>query len=163
MPAAGGGRKPGLRTSCYDDEVMFKHILVSTDFGEPAQQAQQYAVELAQRSGSKLTLLHVYGVPTDYHADKEKWPLAEHGRAAQAALDEAVAKLRAVLPAADGHIEVGDPRERILAYAKQADVDLIVVGTHGRRGFAHLLLGSVAEWVVRMSPIPVLTVSTKHA
>ncbi|MEY4578785.1 MAG: hypothetical protein RL701_3488 [Pseudomonadota bacterium] len=136
---------------------MLKNILIPTDFSEPAQNAQLYAIDLAQKFDAKLTLLQVYGVPTSFGIDKARFPLAELGRAAQDTLDEAVAKTRAQLPTTSGHIAVGDPREQILAYAKESGADLIVIGTHARRGIAHLLLGSVAEWVVRLSPIPVLT------
>jgi nucleotide-binding universal stress UspA family protein len=58
---------------------------------------------------------------------------------------------------------VGDPREGILKYTKESDADLLVIGTHGRRGIAHLVLGSVAEWLVRTAPLPVLTVSSRAA
>lgn len=143
---------------------MYKHILMPTDFGEPAARAQQYAVDMAQQVGARLTLLHVHGVPTAFHADREKWPLAELGQAAQAALERAVGEIRRVHTATEGRIEVGDPRERILAFAEQAGADLIVIGTHGRTGLSHLILGSVAERVVRTSRVPVLTVRfDKHA
>ena len=141
---------------------MFKHILIATDLGEPAQMALQHAVGLAQALGSKLTLLHVYGIPTVYYPDNVNWPLEQLGKAAQASLDNAVAAVRKQLPDATGHVEVGDPRDCIVAYAKSSGADLIVIGTHGRRGVAHLVLGSVAESVVRMSPIPVLTVSARN-
>jgi nucleotide-binding universal stress UspA family protein len=136
---------------------MLKNILIPTDFGEAAQNAQLYAIDLAQKFDAKLTLLHVYGVPTSYASDKVHWPLAELAQQAQHTLDLEVEKTRAQLPTTQGHIEVGDPRERILAYAQRSGVDLIVLGTHGRRGLAHLLMGSVAERVVRLSPVPVLT------
>lgn len=140
---------------------MFKHILIPTDFGEPSQLALQHAIGLAQTFGAKLTLLHVYGIPTVYYPDNVSWPLQELGKAAQTSLDSAVAAVRKQVPEATGRVEVGDPRDRILAYAKLCGADLIVIGTHGRRGVAHLVLGSVAEWVVRMSPVPVLTVGAR--
>jgi nucleotide-binding universal stress UspA family protein len=140
---------------------MFKHILIPTDFSEPSRLALQHAIGLAQQLGAKLTMLHVYGIPTVYYPDNVSWPLEELGKAAQATLEAAVADARKVLPQTEGRVEIGDPRDRILAYAKQCGADLIVIGTHGRRGVAHMLLGSVAEWIVRMSPIPVLTVSAR--
>jgi len=140
---------------------MIKHILMPTDFGEPAHVALEYAIDLAKKYGAKLTLLHVYGIPTVYYPDDVDWPLAQLGKAAQASLDAEVAATRTELPSAVGHIEVGDPRDRIIAYAQEAHADLIVIGTHGRRGLAHFLLGSVAEWVLRMATVPVLTVSTR--
>jgi nucleotide-binding universal stress UspA family protein len=71
-----------------------------------------------------------------------------------------VANVRERFPNTQGRVEIGDPRERILKFTKESGGDLLVIGTHGRRGIAHIVLGSVAEWLVRMSPVPVLTVST---
>jgi nucleotide-binding universal stress UspA family protein len=140
---------------------MFKHLIVPTDFGEPAQAALNLAIELAKSNDAKLTLLHVYGVPTVYYPDSVAWPLEELGRAAQTSLDTAVAQVRERYKNTDGHVEVGDPREAILKFTKESGADLLVIGTHGRKGLAHLVLGSVAEWLVRTSPLPVLTVSTR--
>ena len=140
---------------------MFKHLVVPTDFGEPAQAALNFAIELAKTYEAKLTLLHVYGVPTVYYPDSVAWPLEELARAAQTSLDTSVAQVRERYKLTEGHVEVGDPREAILRFAKESGADLLVIGTHGRRGLAHLVLGSVAEWLVRMSPLPVLTVSTR--
>lgn len=142
---------------------MFKHLLVPTDFGESAQAALDLAIELAKTYEAKLTLLHVYGVPTVYYPDAVSWPLEELGRAAQTSLDSAVAQVRARYNNTQGHVAVGDPREAILKYAKESGADLLIIGTHGRRGIAHLVLGSVAEWLVRTSPLPVLTVSMKNS
>ena len=140
---------------------MFKHLIVPTDFGEPAQAALDFAIDLAKTYDAKLTILHVYGVPTVFYPDAVAWPLEELGRAAQAALDKAVAQVRERHKNTQGQVEVGDPRESILKFAKESGADMLVIGTHGRRGLAHLVLGSVAEWLVRMSPLPVLTVSVK--
>ena len=140
---------------------MFKHLVVPTDFGEPAQAALSFAIDLAKTYEAKLTLLHVYGVPTVYYPDSVAWPLEELGRAAQTSLDAAVAQVRERYQNTHGRVEVGDPREAILRFAKESDADLLVIGTHGRRGIAHLVLGSVAEWLVRVSPLPVLTVSMR--
>ena len=139
---------------------MFRHLVVPTDFGEPAEAALDFALGLAQTYDAKLTLLHVYGVPTVYYPDAVAWPLEELGKAAQASLDKAVARVRERFPNVQGRVEIGDPRESILKFAKESSADLLVIGTHGRRGIAHLVLGSVAEWLVRMSPVPVLSVST---
>jgi nucleotide-binding universal stress UspA family protein len=142
---------------------MFKHIVAAIDFGEPAAGALSFALDIAATYAAQLTLLHVYGVPTVYYPDAVTWPLEELGKAAQTSLDTAVAQTRERWPNTDGKVEVGDPREAILRFVKEAGADLLVIGTHGRTGLAHLVLGSVAERLVRTSPIPVLTVSTKHA
>ena len=77
---------------------------------------------------------------------------------ASSLLEEALASLRAHFSSADASLRTGVPADEILAVAAEVRADLIVMGTHGRRGFSHLLMGSVAERVVRTSPIPVLTV-----
>ncbi len=77
---------------------------------------------------------------------------------AQAKMGELVASLRDVCPGANGIVKVGVPWEQILAAAAETKADVVVMGTHGRRGFAHAFVGSVAERVVQLSPVPVLTV-----
>lgn len=142
---------------------MFKHLIAATDFGDPATAALDLAIDLAATYQAQLTLLHIYGVPAVYYPDAVTWPLEELGKVAQTSLDTAVAHTRERWPNTDGKLEVGDPREAILKVAKDTGADLLVIGTHGRTGLAHLVLGSVAERLVRMSSIPVLTVSIKHA
>lgn len=141
----------------------FKNILVPTDFSEPAEQAVEMAISLALKFDAKLTLLHVYSVPTSYYGYGEglHWPVEDLAREAQKALDEALAKLKEHYPRAERALHSGNPTERILAVAKDRGIDLIVMGTHGRRGVRHVLLGSVAEKVVRRSPAPVLTVGAR--
>lgn len=137
---------------------IFKSILVPTDFGEPAEQATALAVTFAEKFDAKLTLLHVYELPPVYgYGEALAWPMEDFAREAQKSLDAALSKLKELHPRADAVLETGDASERILAVAKSRNVDLIVMGTHGRRGLAHVLLGSVAEKVVRRSPVPVLT------
>lgn len=136
----------------------FQHILVPTDFGDVAQHALDLAVELASSCGAKLTLLHVHSVPTPAYAEALSWPLDEIERAARAALDKALADTRARHANTDAVLEAGIAHDRIVELVKSRGVDLVVLGTHGRRGLPRVVLGSVAEKVVRLSPVPVLTV-----
>lgn len=137
----------------------FQNILVPTDFSEPAERAAQFAAVFAEKFDAKLTLLHVWETPSTYdYGQGLDWPTEELARQAQKSLDVALAKLREALPRAQGRVVPGVALERILAEAKDMNADLIVMGTHGRRGLSHVFLGSVAERVVRRSPIPVLTV-----
>jgi nucleotide-binding universal stress UspA family protein len=144
----------------------FSHILVPTDFGEPSRVGLDLALELAQRVGAALTLVHSYDVPvyvyegmllatTDLQTSFEA--------AARTQFDEALAELRLKFPAATGLLRNGVTWEQILATAAQVNADLIVMGTHGRKGIKRALLGSVAEKVVRMSPIPVMTTRGEEA
>ena len=139
---------------------MFKHILVPTDFGEPAQHALDVAIELAAKFGAALSLLHVYPVvlPVAYDVPFT-WPLDQIEKAARETLDAHFAKAKARYPKCDAILKPGTAAVEIVSAANQTKADLIVMGTHGRRGVSRLVLGSVAERVLRTSPVPVLTVS----
>jgi nucleotide-binding universal stress UspA family protein len=141
----------------------FTHIVVPIDFGEAAMRALDIAVELSKTYGASLSLLHAYEIPLPLVPYPGVPPLpsayteAFH-EAAQRRLDGALAELRKQVPAAKATLACGAPWEKILEVAKKEQASLIVMGTHGRRGLKHALLGSVAEKVVRLSPVPVLTV-----
>lgn len=138
-------------------------IVHPTDFSSGAEQAREEAIQLAQRLGAELILLHVsvetpaYGeeligmgaVQRIYDAQR-KW--------AQKTLDEQVAAGRDHGVAVRGRISVGSPHAEIVKAAQEEGADLIVMGTHGRSGLDRLLLGSVADRVIRAAPCPVLTV-----
>jgi nucleotide-binding universal stress UspA family protein len=136
----------------------FQHILFATDFGEPAEKAEVVAVALALELGARLSILHVYTIPAPLYAGAVTWPTEDLAAAARGALTETLARVEQRGATCDGILEMGTAWERIVATAKERDIDLIVVGTHGRRGLNRALLGSVAERVVRLSPVPVLTV-----
>ena len=145
-----------------DTTMAAQHFLVPIDFSEYANQALEYAIGLASKLSARVTLLHVIqplplgGVdmsvtpPYTYLQDLE----AELTSSMQAYLE------RVTAAGLEGEIVVlhGVPFQEILETAKTQQVDLIVMGTHGRTGFQHLLLGSVAEKVVRLAPCPVLIV-----
>jgi len=140
----------------------FKHILVATDFGESSEQAVLLAVDLAQQFGAALTLIHVYEVP-DYVYFNGSLPavtqwIAPIRAAATTQLEETLKKVRGRIPAATSLLRQGRPADEIVKAIGETHADIVVVGTHGRRGLNHVLLGSVAERVVRTAPAPVLTV-----
>jgi len=133
-----------------------RRILAPTDFSDPSLQAIAYAFELAQTFGAKLSLLHVIELPV---YPMEVYPLLEELE------QDARTALARLLPEAEGAhvdithlVEIGLPYQKILQTAAAEKVDLIVIATHGRTGLSHLVLGSVAERVVRLAPCPVLTV-----
>jgi nucleotide-binding universal stress UspA family protein len=136
----------------------FQHILVPTDFSESAAEAADYAVELAKSFDANLTLLHVHEFPVYAYATGIYLPTVDLFAAAKTATAEATGQLKARWQKTDGLIAEGFPWEQIIDVAKERGADLIVMGTHGRRGISRALLGSVAEKVVRMAPIPVLTI-----
>ncbi len=137
----------------------FKHVLVATDFEASSERALVLALELAGDSGSQLTVLHACEVPSyaytelSFAAADLLEPIAEIARAK---LDELLERVRRSCPRAQAILKTGVPWQQVLATAAEVGADLIVLGTHGRRGMAHALLGSVAEKVVRLSAIPVL-------
>ena len=123
-----------------------RKILFPTDFSPASESAGRTAVDFARHFGARLHVLHVVPPVTD--------PTPAPGT-----MVDVVARLGSGLPVVS-EILSGPPARRIVAYAKRAEIDLIVMGTHGRTGVSHLLLGSVAEAVVRRAPCRVLTVPT---
>ena len=132
-----------------------KRILVPTDFSETSDAALSYGLELAQALPAQLYLLHVTGDNgVNFEAD---FPMVEFESAPQAQLERlATQKASAARP--EYALRIGAPSDQIVRYAAARDIDLIVMGTHGRSGVAHMVMGSVAEKVVRAAPCPVLTV-----
>jgi universal stress protein A len=139
----------------------FHHILAPTDFSEYSQQAIQYARELAQKFGATLMLLHVVEPPA--YPIKDLPPRDLVGTLLGDLEQQATSGLAQVL-AKEAEIKVvrrvviGIPYRKIVEIAEAEKVDLIVMATHGRTGFSHLFMGSVAERVVRTAPCPVLTI-----
>lgn len=137
-------------------------ILVPTDFSECADRALAYSVDLAAQLDATICLLHsitnsVSSLP-EVGAAYDVTIMESAREHAQAALDARVAQYRDRVGFAPTRLEVGDAREVIDLVASTSEADLIVMGTHGRRGLRRMVLGSVAESVVRTAPCPVLTV-----
>ena len=139
-----------------------QHFLVPIDFSEYANQALDYAITLAGKLGARVTLLHVIQplplggmdmgmtLPATYVQDLE----AEIRRD----MESSLGRVTAAGLEGDMVIVHGVPFHEITEAAKTQQVDLIVMGTHGRTGLYHVVLGSVAEKVVRLAPCPVLVV-----
>jgi len=134
-------------------------ILHLTDFSEPSQYALGLACALARDYGARLIVLHVAEVPTVAYGEGVVPPNPEELRAAaQEQLDRLQVPHGNVR--AERRLEQGDVITEILRVAQEAHADLIVLGTHGRTGLGRLLMGSVAEQVVRRAVCPVLTVKS---
>lgn len=149
--------------------MAIQKILCPTDLSDECRPALAMACEWAKRFGAELHLLHVIaGLSTPYpylgppfneaaawetmirqkaHAALETWPLPEGCESLKVVRE----------------MRTGSPIAHIMDYAKTTGIDLIVMGTHGRSGLSHLLLGSVAENVVRRAPCSVLTVRPREA
>jgi len=144
--------------------MKIRRMLVGTDFSDCSQRALDYAVRLSADLGAKLYLVHaiepVYFAGAFYGPDASVPMLTEEQRryAKEAMVDLRDSLRRRNVAVADVIIATGPPHQMIVEEAETKKVDLIVVGTHGRGGVAHLLLGSVAEKVVRSAKCPVLTI-----
>jgi nucleotide-binding universal stress UspA family protein len=143
------------------------NILVPTDFSETADRALDYAIALSAPLGARIHVVHVIGIPQlgipELGVALTSTMIESLVRDNQAALDRLVDKHRGQATFGDIVLRTGDARDMILQAANEVHADLIVIGTHGRRGLARALLGSVAEAIVRMAPCPVLTVGVKTA
>ena len=143
---------------------MFNRILVPTDFSPPSDAALEYARAVATRFGASLHLLHVVDDPyRAAYATEVYVPEVEGLR--DDLIADAINKLKGRLQSSDVQVLgattdaiIGTPAWSIVEYATVHEMDLIIMGTHGRGGMSHLLMGSVAERVVRTAPCPVLTV-----
>jgi nucleotide-binding universal stress UspA family protein len=145
-------------------KIELKRICVCSDFSAPAERAFDYALTFARQFGAELHVLHVIEdiIPTVPEPGISMLPTQEIMAGLRKGSEEAMTKLLASRDIADVNlksvIREGVPFREVEAYARENDIQLVVVGTHGRTGLSHLLLGSVAERVVRSAPCPVLTV-----
>ncbi len=139
-------------------------ILVATDFSPMARRALDLALSLAAACDASVTLLHVYELPQLFSPPSIAREIVERIRSeAEQSMSDLVGSVRDRFPRIEAVLREGDPRERINLVAAERGSELLVVGTHGRRGLARALIGSVAEWLVRTSAIPVLTVGPEGA
>ena len=143
---------------------MFEHIFVPTDFSTNADQALAIAVAIAEKFGSRITLVHACEPPTYAYIGLMTTPVdlvTPLQDAAQEALDNAIRDLRPRFPRCESLLLFGPVALELLGAIDKHTPDLVVMGTHGRSGMSHLLLGSVAERLVRGSRAPVLTVKRR--
>jgi nucleotide-binding universal stress UspA family protein len=142
--------------------IDLRRILVPTDFSEFSDAALKYGVALARTFGSSIHLLHVLSAPmpdplrncpTGVMGERQDFEAQARRRLAPLVAAGDLAASRIVTTAVEG-----DPSEEILRYARSHDMDLIVCGTHGLRGWNRLVMGSVATMLVRGASCPVLTV-----
>jgi universal stress protein A len=147
----------------------FKTILCATDFSEASYHALDYGLRFAVNAGGTLIVAHIIHVPDGDIFGPAHETTGVHPIAGALSFDEAkkwvldrLEELHAArldhYPRCEFVVDVGDPAEQTLALARQRAVDLIVSATHGRSGLSHLIMGSVAEKVIRHAPCPVLVV-----
>lgn len=142
--------------------MQINQILVPTDFSENAQHAIDYAVALAKRCSAKLHILHVPVVPTYLLMDLSYSPGPEAVTRILNDAQEALERLSKTITEAGlehfAAIREGTVHEVIRDYAKEHDVDLVIVGTHGRSGVAKLMYGSVTERVIKTTHTPIIVI-----
>ena len=140
-------------------------ILVPVDFSEASNRAVDYAIGLAGKLDGTIYLVHVIGVPAlgvpELGVALTSTVIDTLVRDGQDALDKLVSSRRDKARFGDPVLRTGDARDVILHAAEEVRADLIVMATHGRRGLSRALIGSVAESIVRTSPIPVLTIRVR--
>jgi universal stress protein A len=139
-----------------------RHILAPTDFSDYSKKAISDAFELARTFGATLSLLHVLE-PSPYLGEFTLPTMGEEllgdlERQASAALAQVLPEAQQAKIEVTRAVAIGSPAQKIVETAEAEHVDLIVMATHGRTGLSHLLIGSVAERVVRTAPCPVLTI-----
>ena len=140
--------------------IEFSKILYLTDFSASSEYAGQYAISIAGKYGCRIYVAHVvepftyaddFGI--DYGAQ-----FREMEATARRLLDNTVASMKGTGADVESVLLSGNPSAEIVKFAKEETIDLIVMATHGRSGVEHLLMGSVAEKVLRKSLCPVMTV-----
>jgi universal stress protein A len=138
-----------------------RKILFPTDFSHTGDAALALATSLARERGATLLIVHVEEPPAAYGAGEMYYGMPDP-------VTEDLRKMLLEVKPTDGSVPVrhqlitGDPASSIVRCAQDEGVELIVMGTHGRTGLMRLLMGSVAEAVVRRSPCPVLTLRQPH-
>ena len=147
-------------------DLAIRRIVFPTDFSPAARQAQDYALALAEQFQATLYVLHAIENPAlPVHGSRYSWAVPDD--VLPRLMEQAELKLALAFPnegvTSIDHpivraIKVGHPVMTIHDFAKEHQIDLIVMATHGHRGISHLLLGSVTEKMVRLSTCPVLTV-----
>lgn len=135
--------------------ITIKKIICPVDFSGLSRKAMQYANEFAKLSGGQIFLVGVVeNDPTINYSHGLETERAEEQKKLEALIEEE--QMAGIV--ADYVIYEGFPEECILDYAKRQDADIIIMGSHGRRGLKRMILGSVAEHVIRRAPCPVLVV-----
>jgi nucleotide-binding universal stress UspA family protein len=142
----------------------FKNILFPMDFSKCSEAVFPWALQMAKKFDAKLHILFVardilYLTAVDVMPDFLMNAVAEISRSAEEKLEAFCEKELADFPNYEAKVVIGDPGEEILKYADERVIDLIVMGTHGRKGIDRVLMGSVADLVIKNASVPVMTVN----
>jgi nucleotide-binding universal stress UspA family protein len=156
-------KKPGF-------SVNIKKILVPVDFSVQSERAIVYAGSLARMVNAKVLVLHVvewpaYWVETSFFPPgfRSKDPFMDWNQTLRERVETEVQGLNNNGINAEGHVLTGEPFKEIVKFVQENKVDMVVMGTHGRKGFAHAFMGSTAERVIERVSCPVITVKAEKA
>lgn len=138
--------------------IRVRRILAPVDFSEASGHALDYAIALARVFNADVHVLYVLEDPFLYAPTTAQSFRDEYEQSQQKQLEQLLGSHTAEGVTIESSMQPGTPFYEIISYSKQNDIDLIVIGSHGKGLVAHALLGSVAEKVVRKAPCPVLTV-----
>jgi nucleotide-binding universal stress UspA family protein len=151
--------------ACNEDMNLPRKILVPTDFSEHAEAALDYALALAKALGGAVHVMHFYQIPSFGAFEpaglvtESTFNAIEH--AAKLSVEELVKRKQMEGVSLDGEAVLGDTRMGIESAVEGLGADLVCMGTHGRRGVRRALLGSVAEYTVRTSKVPVIAMHSE--
>ena len=147
-----------MNTCAVKTRISLKNILYATDFSPVAEAAAPCAVELARRYGSKVFAVHVRAMQATGLVPPESWQIVREAAERQA--EEQAEHLQCLFRGVEHEVSVieGEVWKELESIIKEKSIDLIVIGTRGRQGLGKILLGSVAEAILRRAPCPVLTV-----
>lgn len=140
---------------------MYDKILVPTDGGDPVEKAADHAMAIAEKFNAEIYALYVIDTRVADTEDLLQMVVKERKKVGQKAADIIQSKAEERNLEVKADIDYGAPSKTILEYTSENDIDLVVIGTRGRTGLGKVMLGSVAEKVVRLSDAPVMTVRNR--
>ena len=139
-------------------------LIIATDLSEQREQLFNYALKLAEKMHAEVELMTIINKNIEYMPTDISMNFDDQWEARQYVANNILAQVKEQHPEVKLEVVVfiGDPKQDIINHAVESKATMIILGTHGRTGMSHTLIGSTAEYVVRHSPIPVLVVPMKN-
>ncbi len=139
-------------------------LIIATDLSEQREQLFNYALKLAEKMNAEVELMTIINKNIEYMPADISMNFVDQWEARQYVANKMLMQVKEQHPEVKSEVVVfiGDPKEDIIHHAIESKATMIILGTHGRTGMSHTLIGSTAEYVVRHSPIPVLVVPMKN-
>jgi nucleotide-binding universal stress UspA family protein len=148
-----------FKQSVLEKNMIIKRILCPVDFSEFSHAANEYTSMLAKSTGARIIFLHTY-LPEPLYGSPSLFDASQKERQILKKMEETYAPtIKEII--ASYTVEFGTPADCIVHYANEYEIDMIVIGTHGRTGLQRVVMGSVAEAVVRKADCPVLAIKSQ--